>query len=52
MKASLSNLPSIGSRAEIEQGMAGMRPDLYQRMHPILVKSIETFWTKVMPRFR
>ena len=25
-------LPSIGSRAEIEAGMAGMRPDLYQRM--------------------
>ncbi len=25
-------LPSIGSRAEIEVGMAGMRPDLYQRM--------------------
>jgi hypothetical protein len=20
--------------------------------HPILMKSIETFWTKVMPRFR
>lgn len=38
MKASLFYLPSIGSRAEIEQGMAGMRPDL------------ETFWTKVMPR--
>lgn len=32
MKASLFYLPSIGSRAEIEQGMAGMRPDLYQRM--------------------
>ena len=32
MKASLFYLPSIGSRAEIEQGMAGMRPDYYQRM--------------------
>ena len=32
MKASLFYLPSIGSRAEIEAGMAGMRPDLYQRM--------------------
>ncbi|MBN8908789.1 MAG: hypothetical protein J0H14_19185 [Alphaproteobacteria bacterium] len=32
MKASLFYLPSIGSRAEIEQGMAGMRPELYQRM--------------------
>ena len=32
MKASLFYLPSIGSRAEIEQGMAGMRGDLYQRM--------------------
>lgn len=32
MKASLFYLPSIGSREEIEQGMAGLRPDLYQRM--------------------
>ncbi len=32
MKASVFYLPSIGSRAEIEQGMAGMRADLYQRM--------------------
>jgi alkanesulfonate monooxygenase SsuD/methylene tetrahydromethanopterin reductase-like flavin-dependent oxidoreductase (luciferase family) len=32
MKASLFYLPSIGSRAEIEAGMAGMRPELYQRM--------------------
>lgn len=32
MKASLFYLPTIGSRAEIEQGMAGMRPELYQRM--------------------
>jgi alkanesulfonate monooxygenase SsuD/methylene tetrahydromethanopterin reductase-like flavin-dependent oxidoreductase (luciferase family) len=32
MKASLFYLPSIGSRAEIEAGMAGMKPDLYQRM--------------------
>jgi alkanesulfonate monooxygenase SsuD/methylene tetrahydromethanopterin reductase-like flavin-dependent oxidoreductase (luciferase family) len=32
MKASLFYLPSIASRAEIEQGMAGMRPDFYQRM--------------------
>ena len=32
MKASLFYLPSIGSRAEIEQGHAGLRPDLYQRM--------------------
>lgn len=32
MKASLFYLPSIGSRAEIERGMAGMRPELYQRM--------------------
>src|SRR5437763_12402801 len=32
MKASLFYLPSIGSRAEIEQGMAGMNPDFYQRM--------------------
>src|SRR3712207_7327926 len=32
MKASLFYLPSIGSREEIEQGMAGLRRDLYQRM--------------------
>ena len=32
MKASLFDLPSIGSRAEIEHGMAGMLPELYQRM--------------------
>src|SRR5207247_5891741 len=27
-----SCLPSVGSRAEIEAGMAAMRPELYQRM--------------------
>lgn len=32
MKASVFYLPSIGSRAEIERGMAGMRADYYQRM--------------------
>jgi alkanesulfonate monooxygenase SsuD/methylene tetrahydromethanopterin reductase-like flavin-dependent oxidoreductase (luciferase family) len=32
MKVSLFYLPSIGSRDEIERGMAGLRPDLYQRM--------------------
>jgi alkanesulfonate monooxygenase SsuD/methylene tetrahydromethanopterin reductase-like flavin-dependent oxidoreductase (luciferase family) len=32
MKVSLFYLPSIGSRAEIEQGRAGLRPDLYARM--------------------
>jgi hypothetical protein len=32
MKASLFYLPSIGSRAEIEAGMAGMNPQFYQRM--------------------
>ena len=32
MKASLFYLPSIGSRAEIESGMAGMNPVFYQRM--------------------
>ena len=31
--------------------------DLVERVgnrvpHPVLMKSIETFWTKVMPRFR
>src|SRR5665213_3842041 len=32
MKASIFCLPSIGSRAEIEAGMAATRPELYQRM--------------------
>src|SRR5437868_13521807 len=32
MKASLFYLPSIGSRAEIDAGMAGMNPQFYQRM--------------------
>jgi alkanesulfonate monooxygenase SsuD/methylene tetrahydromethanopterin reductase-like flavin-dependent oxidoreductase (luciferase family) len=32
MQTSIFYLPSIGSREEIEQGMAGLRPDLYQRM--------------------
>ncbi len=32
MRVSLFYLPSIGSRAEIERGLAGLRPDLYQRM--------------------
>ncbi len=32
MKVSLFYLPSIGSRAEVEQGRAGLRGDLYQRM--------------------
>ena len=32
MKVSLFYLPSIGSRTEIERGLAGLRPDLYQRM--------------------
>jgi len=32
VKTSLFYLPSIGSRPEIEQGMAGLRRDLYARM--------------------
>ncbi|MBV9014609.1 MAG: LLM class flavin-dependent oxidoreductase, partial [Alphaproteobacteria bacterium] len=32
MKASLFYLPTLGSRREIESGLAGMRPELYQRM--------------------
>jgi alkanesulfonate monooxygenase SsuD/methylene tetrahydromethanopterin reductase-like flavin-dependent oxidoreductase (luciferase family) len=32
MKVSLFYLPTIGSRAEIEQGMAGLRGELYDRM--------------------
>jgi alkanesulfonate monooxygenase SsuD/methylene tetrahydromethanopterin reductase-like flavin-dependent oxidoreductase (luciferase family) len=37
MRVSLFYLPSIGSRAEIEQGQAGLRRDLYQRMLSELV---------------
>ena len=32
MKASLFYLPTVGNRREIEVGLAGMRPELYQRM--------------------
>jgi alkanesulfonate monooxygenase SsuD/methylene tetrahydromethanopterin reductase-like flavin-dependent oxidoreductase (luciferase family) len=32
LKTSLFYLPSIGSRAEMEAGLAGLRPDLYGRM--------------------
>ena len=32
MKASLFYLPSVGNRRDIEQGMAGLRGDLYQQM--------------------
>ncbi|MCZ7537599.1 MAG: LLM class flavin-dependent oxidoreductase [Acidimicrobiia bacterium] len=32
MKTSLFYLPSIGSREEIEKGLAGLRPELYTRM--------------------
>ena len=32
MKTSLFYLPDVGTAAEREQGMAGMRPELYQRM--------------------
>ena len=32
MKVSLFYLPTIGSRKEIEEGKAGLRPDLYSRM--------------------
>jgi alkanesulfonate monooxygenase SsuD/methylene tetrahydromethanopterin reductase-like flavin-dependent oxidoreductase (luciferase family) len=32
MKVSLFYLPSLGTRADIEAGMAGMRGDLYQQM--------------------
>jgi alkanesulfonate monooxygenase SsuD/methylene tetrahydromethanopterin reductase-like flavin-dependent oxidoreductase (luciferase family) len=32
MKVSMFYLPSTGTRADIERGMAGTRPDLYRRM--------------------
>ena len=41
MKASIFCLPSVGSRAEIEAGMAAMRPDLYQRMLKELTELIK-----------
>ena len=41
MKASLFYLPSIGSRAEIEAGMAGMNPHFYQRMLQELTEQIK-----------
>src|SRR5947208_15564547 len=41
MKASLFYLPTIGSRAEIEAGMAGMNPHFYQRMLKELTEQIK-----------
>src|SRR6516162_10775725 len=41
MKASLFYLPTIGSRTEIEQGMAGMNPAFYQRMLRELTEQIK-----------
>jgi len=41
VKASLFYLPSIGSRSEIEAGMAGMRPELYQRMLGELTEQVK-----------
>jgi len=32
MQVSLFYLPSVGTREDIEQGMAGLRPELYQQM--------------------
>jgi alkanesulfonate monooxygenase SsuD/methylene tetrahydromethanopterin reductase-like flavin-dependent oxidoreductase (luciferase family) len=32
VKTSLFYLPSVGTRTDIEAGMAGLRGDLYQRM--------------------
>src|SRR5438093_4070966 len=41
MKASLFYLQSIGNRAEIEAGMAGMNPHFYQRMLKELTEQIK-----------
>ena len=41
MKASLFCLPSIGSRVDIEKGMAGLRGDLYQKMLTELTELIK-----------
>ena len=38
MKISLFYLPSIGSRAEMEEGRAALRPELY----PVLVRYVTT----------
>ena len=32
MKVSMFYLPGVGSRQDVEQGMAGLRGDLYQAM--------------------
>ena len=32
MKTSLFYLPSVGNRTDIEQGLAGLRPELYSQM--------------------
>jgi hypothetical protein len=40
VKASLFYLPSVGSGAEIEASMAGMRPELYQQMLAALSEQI------------
>ena len=42
MRVSLFYLPSLGSKADIEAGMAGMRPDLYQRMLRELTEQMPT----------
>jgi alkanesulfonate monooxygenase SsuD/methylene tetrahydromethanopterin reductase-like flavin-dependent oxidoreductase (luciferase family) len=41
VKASLFCLPSIGSRVDIEKGMAGLRGDLYQKMLTELTELIK-----------
>src|SRR5499427_45709 len=41
MKASIFCLPSVGSRAEIEAGMAAARPELYQRMLKELTELVQ-----------
>ena len=41
MKIGTFYLPAIGSKAELEQGMAGRRTDLYQRMLKNLVEQAQ-----------
>ena len=46
-------LKGDGNPAKAPAGRLGVLLHLQRLVpHPVLMKSIETFWTKVMPRFR
>ena len=50
MQVSVFYLPSIGSRDEIEKGMAGLREDLYQRMLHELREQAQRCWEILKPQ--